>query len=360
MKKTALYDQHVQLGAKMVPFAGFRMPVTYPGGMQKEYDAVRNQVGIFDVSHMGQFYITGEKAGEFLQYVTVNNVEKLKTGHAQYSAMCNETGGIIDDLIVYKLHHGYMMVVNAANIPKDLEWLRSHSYDGVKIADKSGEISLIAVQGPLSRKVLSRIVTGHESLSFYTFTHIDFHGKEILLSRTGYTGELGYEIYTDHETAREIWDLLLAEPEVSPAGLAVRDILRMEMKYCLYGNDIDETTNPIEAGLGWITDLNKGEFTGSEALKAVKENKPARRLVTFIMEERGIPRKDYEIIAAGEPVGTVTSGTQSLGLKQGIGIGYIRRDQAKAGTPIQINIRNKFVQARTVKPPFIKNTSLMD
>jgi len=359
VKKTALYNRHMALGAKLIPFAGYDMPVTYPGGMQKEYNAVRNQAGLFDVSHMGQLRFSGEGALDFLQFVTINNIATLNPGDAQYSAMCYPNGGIIDDVIIYRDESDFLMVVNASNIDKNMKWLRENMPVDVTLSDESDSTSLIALQGPDSRMILQELTSAHLPLKFYTFTHATVEGFSVMLSRTGYTGELGFEIYGSSQAIVAIWDKLLATGKVTPAGLAVRDILRMEMKYCLYGNDIDETTNPIEAGLGWITDLARSDFSGKATLESVKTAKPARRLVPFIMDERGIPRKDYTVQVNGEEAGIVTSGTQSLGLNAGIGLAYIKREFAKVGTPVQIIIRNKPVTAHIVKPPFIKDTSLL-
>jgi len=360
MKKTALYDRHSALGAKLIPFAGFEMPVTYPGGMQKEYDAVRHQAGVFDVSHMGQLRFSGNGALDFLQYVTINNVAVLKPGDAQYSAMCYPTGGIVDDIILYRDKSDFLMVVNASNIAKNVDWLQKNIRDEVTLSNESDTTSLIALQGPDSRAILRQFTSDHEKLQFYTFTHATIEGFPVMLSRTGYTGELGFEIYGSSGAIVKIWDTLLATNQVTPAGLAVRDILRLEMKYCLYGNDIDETTNPIEAGLGWITDLDKPTFAGKDILVSVKSAKPDRRLVPFILDERGIPRKAHSLQADGKEIGIVTSGTQSLGLNAGIGLAYVQREFALAGTPISVMIRNKQVAAHVVKPAFLTHTSLLD
>ncbi|MFQ6610064.1 MAG: glycine cleavage system aminomethyltransferase GcvT, partial [Fidelibacterota bacterium] len=295
MKKTAIFEKHVELGAKIVQFAGFEMPVMYPGGIQKEYDAVRNRAGLFDVSHMGQLRFSGEGATEFLQFMTINNVSGLKPGEAQYSAMCYSDGGIVDDIILYRDETDYLMVVNASNIEKNIKWLQQNMKGKVSLSNESDKISLIALQGPDSRRILHQFTSEHLSLDFYTFTHTSIDGYPIMISRTGYTGELGYEIFGPSDAIVSVWDKLLLTEQVTAAGLAVRDILRMEMKYCLYGNDINETVNPIEAGLGWITDLTKTNFSGKSVLENVKAKKPTRRLVPFMMDERGIPRKDYLI-----------------------------------------------------------------
>ena len=359
MNKTSLFDRHVKLGAKMVTFAGFEMPVTYPGSLKIEYNAVRNKTGIFDVSHMGQLRVSGKSAFEFLQMVTINNVEKISSGKAQYSAMCYENGGIIDDLIIYRSDDDFLLVVNASNITKNLGWLEENKIADVQIDNESAQTSLIAIQGPESRDILKHITTDHLDLSFYSFKLSEYKNKKIMISRTGYTGELGFEIYGEHESIQNIWDVLMATGEIQPVGLAVRDILRMEMKYCLYGNDIDDSKTPIEAGLGWITDLKKDNFIGRDVISAVKKDKPEKRLIAFIMEARGIPRPGYEIQKENSNIGIVTSGTQSLGLQKGIGLAYVSREFSKSGTEIDVLIRNKPIPAKIIKPPFIKITSLL-
>ena len=357
--KTALYNIHVELGAKIVPFAGYEMPVTYPYGIQNEHHAVRNSVGMFDVSHMGEFWIYGDNSLEFLQYMTINDVSKLEVGDAQYSAMCYEDGGIVDDLIIYRKPDGYFMVINASNIDKNLEWLLKHKPENVNIENHSDQYALVALQGPKSREILSQFTDADLNLKFYSYVVVTICGHSVMLSRTGYTGELGFEIYASNQIIVDIWKAF-QNVGVVPCGLASRDILRMEMKYCLYGNDIDETTNPIEAGLGWITALSKNDFIGKSALLSIKNNKPNRQLVTFELNERGIPRQGYRIEVNCIDVGFVTSGTQSMTLSKGIGMAYINRDFAKVGNAIDIIIRNKPVSATIVKPPFIKETSILD
>lgn len=357
--KTALYDAHVKLGAKMVSFAGFEMPVTYPNGIQSEHYAVRKSAGMFDVSHMGEFWINGEGALEFLQNVTINDVSTLAVGDAQYSAMCYEDGGMVDDLILYRKPEGYFMVINASNIVKDLEWLTSHKPENVSIENHSDQYSLVALQGPQSREILSQFTDANLRLKFYSYMDATVCGHSVMLSRTGYTGELGFEIYASSEAIVHIWDAFY-KAGVVPCGLASRDILRLEMKYCLYGNDIDQTINPIEAGLGWITALTKGNFIGKDVLLTTKKNKPCRKLVTFELNERGIPRHDYEIHIDGNKIGTVTSGTQSMSLNKGIGMAYIDKEFSKVGNKIDVIIRNKPVSATVVKPPFVKETSILN
>jgi len=357
--KTTLYDIHIELGAKIVPFAGYEMPVTYPNGIQTEHQAVRNLAGMFDVSHMGEFWITGEGSLDFLQHVTINDVSKLEVRDAQYSAMCYEDGGIVDDLILYRKSDGYFMVINASNIDKDLEWLVKHKPEDVIIENHSEQYSLIALQGPKSREILYQFTDADLKLKFYSYVDAIVCGHSVMLSRTGYTGELGFEIYASNQAIVDIWKAFL-DAGVVPCGLASRDILRMEMKYCLYGNDIDQTTNPIEAGLGWITALSKDDFIGKSILLYTKESKPNRFLVSFELNERGIPRHDYRIQADGVDVGYVTSGTQSMSLRKGIGMAYINKGFAKVGNAIDVMIRDKPVSATIVKPPFVKGTSILD
>ncbi len=361
LKHTSLYDRHVSLGAKLVPFAGYAMPIQY-SGIIKEHLAVRESAGLFDVSHMGEFVVEGPEAESFLQYLTLNDVSGLDTGKAHYSAMCNENGFLLDDLIIYRYGpERFMVVVNAANMDKDYEWFSSHCPDGVALSNQSDAISLIAFQGPLSREILSTVLdTTLDDLGFYTFKELETFGETITVARTGYTGELGFELYGSHEVIPRIWDMILkagASRDVLPAGLGARDTLRLEMKYCLYGNDIDETTNPIEAGLGWITKLDKGDFIGRDALVDAKANL-SRRLVCLELQERGIPRHGYTIFRDGDNVGIVTSGGQSPSLKKGIGLGYVKKEFAKSGTELEIDIRGKRVKAMVVKPPFYKGGSL--
>ena len=357
VKQTALYNTHVNMGAKLVPFGGYEMPVSYPDGIQSEYIAVRNEAGIFDVSHMGEFLISGEGAEEFLQLMTINDVSKLKIGEAQYSAMCYPDGGIVDDLILYRKSDGYFMVVNAANIQKDFEWLNQYLAEKVTLENVSDEYSLIAIQGPKSRDILAAFTTVNLQMPFYTFEDGLVCGHPVMVSRTGYTGELGFEIYGSTPAIITIWDALIKAGS-KPAGLAARDILRLEMKYCLYGNDIDMTTNPLEAGLSWVTTLTKKDFIGRATLLEKKKKGQSRQLVAFLMDERGIPRQGYEIFLDSERVGVVTSGSQSPKLKSGIGLAYVDIPFHKAGQQITVQIRNQLVGAHIIKPPFIKDTSL--
>ena len=363
MKQTPLHDRHVALGARMAPFGGYHMPVQYTG-INAEHMAVRTAVGLFDVSHMGEFIVVGADALAFLQHTTVNDVAALAEGQAQYSAMCYADGGLVDDLLIYRHAHHYLVVVNAANIGTDWDWLRSNLKGAVALTNRSDETGLIAVQGPRSRELVGAVLgLDLSALDFYHFVECQAYGQELVLGRTGYTGELGFELYTDPETTGRLWDDCLAAAEPLgglPAGLGARDTLRLEMKYSLYGNDITPDTNPIEAGLGWITKLDKGSFIGSAAITRAKETGPSRRLVAFQMEERAIPRPGYVLSVAGNVVGAVTSGTQSPVLRRGIGLGYVDRPHTKVGTALEVTIRETAHRATVVKPPFVKETSLMD
>ena len=362
MKRTPLYEKHRKLGAKLVDFAGFEMPIQYVG-IIREHEAVRNSAGLFDVSHMGEFIISGSDAESFLQKVTVNDVASLSVGQAQYSAMCHANGGIIDDILVYKKKNEFMLVVNAANNEKDLDWLNSHAKGDIRIENMSDDIGLVAIQGPRSRNILQTLTDSNlTNIQFYHFVEGRLNGKKAIISRTGYTGELGFEIYANSDDIGEIWDAIMKAGQdkgLEPAGLGCRDTLRMEMKFSLYGNDIDDTTNPIEAGLGWITRLGKTDFIGKKALLEAKPN-VTRRLVCLEMTERAIPRQGCPILMNDESVGIITSGTMSPSLETGIGIGYVNRPFDKSGTELLVDIRGRMKSAVVVKPPFYKNGSLMD
>jgi aminomethyltransferase len=361
MKTTQLNKIHKELGAKMLPFAGFEMPIQYEG-INVEHQTVRTAVGVFDVSHMGNFFVEGKDALNFLQYITSNDVAKLHPGKVQYSCFPNENNGIVDDLLVYQLNENkYMLVVNGANLEKDWNWINKYAgnYD-VKLSDLSDQYSILAVQGPNSPELLQRLsgdTTDLKNLKFYTWTKADLGAhKDILVSATGYTGEKGYEIYVKNDKAEAIWKMLFekgADLGIKPAGLGARDTLRLEKGYCLYGNDIDETTSPIEAGLGWITKFSK-EFINSDNLKKQKEEGVSRKLVAFKLKDKGISRHGYDIIDnQGNKIGYVTSGTMSPGLKEAIGMGYVSIDFAKPGSEIYIQIRKKQVPAQIVKLPFV-------
>ena len=359
MNRTALYEEHKTLGAKLVPFGGFEMPVSYPAGIKKECYAVRNDVGIFDVSHMGEFQVKGNNAEIFLQTMLTNDVLKLNMGDAQYTVMCYDNGGIVDDLILYKIQDGYLLVVNASNIEKDFNWLEDHLQTNVILENLSDDCSLIAVQGPRSRSLIESILSEKQPQKFYTFNYLNFQDEEIMVSRTGYTGELGFEIMGPHEIIKQFWKDCI-NGGAAPIGLAARDILRMEMKYCLYGNDMDQNTTPIEAGLSWITSFDKGRFVGKDSMLNKKNRGKSIKLVAFEMLERGIPRKDYEIYIGDQCTGKVTSGTQSPTLNNGIGMGFVSADMSNPEQEIDILIRDKKTNAKIVKPPFIKHTSLFN
>jgi aminomethyltransferase len=359
MKNTALTQVHTDLGAKMVPFAGYNMPVQYVG-INAEHDTVRKGVGVFDVSHMGEFILKGEKALDLIQRVTSNDAAKLYDGKVQYSCLPNEDGGIVDDLLVYRIDEKtYMLVVNASNIEKDWNWISKFNTEGVEMKDISDRTSLLAVQGPKAADALQSLTDiDLASMEYYTFKKGKFAGIDnVVVSATGYTGAGGFEIYFDNEHAQFIWNEVFKAGEpfgIKPIGLAARDTLRLEMGFCLYGNDIDDTTSPLEAGLGWVTKFSK-EFTNSEALQQQKQAGIERRLVGFEMIDRGIPRHDYEIVDAdGNIIGKVTSGTQSPSLQKAIGLGYVKNEFAKEGSDIYISIRDNKVKAKVVKPPFYK------
>lgn len=359
MKQVPLNDVHVALGAKMVPFAGYNMPVQYEG-VNIEHDTVRNGVGVFDVSHMGLFKISGENALDLIQKVTSNDASVLVNGKAQYSYLPNDKGGIVDDIITYKVNDTeYLMVVNASNIDKDFEWIASHNSMNAAFENLSDQYSLLAIQGPKASEAMQSITNVDlTNLKFYTFEVGTFAGKEnVIVSATGYTGSGGIEIYAKNEDIVDIWNAVLEagkEFGIKPIGLAARDTLRLEMGYCLYGNEINDTTSPIAAGLGWVTKFTK-DFVNSEAIKADKENGVATKLIGFELIDRGIPRHDYEIVdAEGNVIGHVTSGTQSPSLGKGIGMGYVNKEFAKEGSEIFIRIRKNDVKAQVVKTPFYK------
>ena len=357
MNKPSLYDKHIQENAKLVPFAGYYMPISY-GKISDEYNAVRHHCGIFDVSHMGQIQITGNDAESFLNYLTINNVDQISDYEAQYSAMCDNNGNLLDDLIVFKFSKTkYIVIVNASNKMKVLDWMESFNDYEVDLDDLNINNSLIALQGPKSRDLLNQISNKVIEIPFYNLEQLKLLNHEIILSRTGYTGELGYEILGPHAAINDLWDYFLVN-NVKPTGLAVRDVLRLEMKYCLYGNDIDSNINPIEAGLSWITDLNKDNFSGKTQLLNIKNNGVDKKLFGFKMLDKAIPRKGYSIYFDDNCVGKVTSGTHSPTLSYGIGLGYINSIYNKIGQKIKIKIREKLIDAEIVKTPFLTKTSL--
>ena len=360
MKKTSLFDIHVKSNAKMVPFAGFNMPVQFEG-VNIEHLKVRNSVGIFDVSHMGEFLIDGDNATEFLNYICSNDILLMSNGKAQYNCLINHSGGIIDDSIVYKFgSNSYMIVVNASNIDKDWDWILEQNIKfNNKLTNISDSTSLLALQGPKANEVLQKLIDFDLSeLTSYSFIKNDIKEiKGVIISTTGYTGSGGVELYVNNKDAVKLYNLLIKTGEylgIKPIGLAARDTLRLEMGYCLYGNDINDTTNPIEAGLKWATKTNK-DFIGIKHILNTIENGTEKKLIGFVLNERGIPRKDYKIFDSDQnEIGLVTSGTMSPILKKGIGMGYVKSYESKLGNKIFIQIRNKYVKSEIVKPPFIK------
>ncbi len=359
MKDTALSEIHAALGAKMVPFAGYNMPVSYQG-INIEHQTVREKVGVFDVSHMGEFFVTGPNALSLIQRVCSNDASKLEDGQAQYSCFPNEDGGVVDDLIVYRIAaEKWLLVVNASNIDKDWAWINSHNTMEASLENSSDHYSLLAIQGPKAIQAMQSLTQENLSaIKFYTFKMNTFAGVEnVIISATGYTGSGGFEIYCKNTQVAKIWTKVLeagADWGIQPIGLAARDTLRLEMGYCLYGNDIDDTTSPLEAGLGWITKFNK-DFINSESLKKQKEIGVSKTLVGFELSQRGIPRQGYAIVdAQGNSIGRVTSGTMSPSMGKGIGLGYVPVALKEVGSQIHIQIRNKIVPAMVVKLPFYK------
>lgn len=359
-QKTPFYEMHVRHGARIVNFVGFAMPIQYTS-IVNEHLRVRSTVGMFDLSHMGEIEIRGPQALAFVQKMTINDASLLQIGQVQYSAMCYPDGGIVDDLLVYRCEDSYILVVNAANVDKDFQWLLDNGDGQTDVLNRSAAYALLAIQGPRAEDVLAKLTDlDLKVIAFYSFAWGSVCGCPMLISRTGYTGEDGFELYLDPQHAHQIWDCVLEagqEFELQPVGLAARDSLRLEMKYALYGQDIDRTTNPLESGLGWITKLNKGDFIGRQALLDLKERGLSRRLVCFEMQQRAIPRQHYDLCVGGQKKGQVTSGIFSPSLNKGIGMGYIPVKYAAVGTELEILIRNKLVPARVVKPPFYKEGS---
>jgi aminomethyltransferase len=359
IKNTALTEKHIALGAKLVPFAGYNMPVQYEG-VNAEHETVRNGVGVFDVSHMGEFLLTGPDALDLIQRVTTNDASTLTIGRAQYSCLPNGKGGIVDDLIIYRMkEEQYLLVVNASNIEKDWNWISSHNTKNVEMRNLSDDYSLLAIQGPKAIEAMQALTSVDLSaIKYYHFEVGPFAGLEhVIISATGYTGSGGFEIYCKNSEAEQLWDKVFeagAAYGIKPIGLAARDTLRLEMGFCLYGNDIDDTTSPIEAGLGWITKFTK-DFTDSELLKKQKEEGVSRKLIAFEMIDRGIPRHDYPIQDAnGTIIGKVTSGTMSPSMKIAIGLGYVTTEFSQPDSEIYINVRDKGLKAKVVKLPFYK------
>lgn len=362
LKKTPFTDIHIELGAKMAEFAGYNMPIQYEG-IQPEHHNVIENVGVFDVSHMGAIYVSGANAEAFMQTVCSNDISKLEVGKAMYTYMPNDKGGIVDDFIVYLLEGGeYMLAVNAANIEKDFAWMKKYEMDGVTLDNRSERVSILAIQGPKAKETIQKKVDVNlDDIAYYHYAHGKFSGLDVLISNTGYTGAGGFELYfVDLKDARKVWDELFEagkEFGIMPAGLGARDTLRLEMGFCLYGNDIDDTTNPLEAGLGWVTKFTdaKEKMPSRDILLKTKEEGIQNRLVGFELVDRGIPRHGYEIVDENDNViGRVTSGTQSPVLGKGIGLGYVPVAFKEPDTTIYIKVRNKNLAAKVIKLPFRK------
>jgi aminomethyltransferase len=356
MKKTALYPIHVRLNAKMVPFAGFEMPIQY-NSIRAEHRRVRKTVGVFDVSHMGEIEIWGNGALDMVQKLTINDAAQLQIGQVQYSAMCYENGGIVDDLLVYRLDSHYLMVVNAANTDKDLKWILENKLPGCEVKNTSDQITQLAVQGKKAQDTLQKLTRYPlNQIKFYWSVKDILADVPMLISHTGYTGEPGFELYFENKYAQDVWNQVMhagEEFQIEPIGLGARDSLRLEKKMCLYGNDIDQDTNPLEAGLGWITKLDKGEFIGRRVLLKIKEQGLKRKLVAFVLNQSGFPRKGYALYKEGGHVGQVTSGTVSPMLEKGIGLGYVAIEHASIGTQLEVQIKDKYLPVEIIKPPFV-------
>ena len=363
LKQTPLNDEHVALGGKMVPFAGYEMPVQYPTGITAEHKAVREACGLFDVSHMGEFIVRGPEALDLVQKISVNDAERIEVGQAQYSAMCLESGCVIDDLIIYRFEDRYMLVVNAANLAKDWAWVAGHaeSFD-VELENASDDVALLALQGPSAREVLRPLASlDVDDVKYYRFAEGEVAGVPAVISGTGYTGEDGFELYVPADRAAELWRALLEAGQSAgliPAGLGARDSLRLEVGYALYGNDLDEEHTTLESGLGWVTKLDKGDFVGRDALAAQKEAGVTRRLVGLRLTGKGFPRPGYDVVSGGEVVGRVTSGTVSPTLGFGVALGYVPVELSKAGTEVQIDARGRLVEAVVQRPPFYTEGSI--
>ena len=359
LKRTPLHDIHVALGAKIVPFAGYEMPVQYPGGITAEHKAVREGCGVFDVSHMGEFWINGARAVDFVNHVTTNNVAALDVGQVHYSTILNDRGTIEDDCLVYRFDDKVMLVVNASNAPKDFALIARHAAEfGVTLHNATDEMTLLAVQGPKTASILQALTkTDLSAIKYYHFTEGEVAGQKAIISRTGYTGEDGFELYIANDAAVPIWMALMATNQITPAGLGSRDSLRLEMGMALYGNDIDDTVTPLEANLAWLVKLPKGDFVGKDALVKQKEAGITKKLIGFTMQDRNFPRHGYPVFYNGEPSGVVCSGTMSPTLGVAIGTAYLPAAGAKDGTTFEIEIRGKRVPATVTKPPFYKHAS---
>ena len=359
LKYTGLHSKHVELGAKLVPFAGYEMPIQYPSGIRAEHKRVRETVGVFDVSHMGEVIVKGEGALDYLNKITINDVSKLSIGQAHYSAMCYEDGGIVDDLLVYKFEDHYLCVINASNIEKDYAWMLKHKTDDVEVINVSDEWTQIAVQGKNAEEVLQKLTDVNLSeIKYYWFKEGELAGVNMIISKTGYTGEPGYELYYPVKDSIAVWDKVFeagAEFNIEPIGLGARDSLRLEKKMALYGNDIDHTTNPIEAGLGWITKIDKGSFIGRDAIVKMKEEGATRKLVSLLFDDKkAFPRAGYEIVDESENViGKITSGTISPILEQGIAMAYVQKEHGAIDNTLKVKVRNKIFTAKIIKGAFV-------
>lgn len=363
LQRTPLHDRHVAAEAKIVPFAGFEMPVQYRTGITAEHRAVREAAGLFDVSHMGEFVVRGPQALDLVQHVSVNDAAQIEVGQAQYSAMCLENGCVVDDLLVYRFADRYMLVVNASNLGKDWNWIEGHAQAfECGLEDVSQDTGLLALQGPAAREILRPLAgIDIDDVKYYRFAEGEVAGVPAVISGTGYTGEDGFELYVGANDTPALWDALMeagADAGLMPVGLGARDSLRLEMGYALYGNDLDEQHTTLESGLGWVTKMNKGDFVGREALAAQRESGVARRLVGMRLEGRGFPRPGYDIVHEGEVVGTVTSGTVSPSLGSGIAMGYVPVELAKPDTRLQIDLRGRPVDALVQRPPFYTGGSI--
>ncbi|PTV97918.1 aminomethyltransferase [Halanaerobium saccharolyticum] len=357
MKKTPLNQVHKNMGAKMTDFGGWEMPVEYTGIIE-EHKAVRNKCGLFDVSHMGEILVSGKNAKKSLQKIIANDLNKLEKGKIIYTPICKEDGGIIDDLLVYSLQDDqFLLVVNASNIEKDYNWIKEHLLEDTTAENLSANYAMVALQGPNSKKILTQLTDiDLNSLSYYRFREAKVAGVNMIVSRTGYTGELGYELYFEPEEAEKMWDELMeagSDFGLQACGLGARDTLRLEKIYALYGNDIDESTNPFEAGLSWTVELDKGDFIGRKKLIDIKENCCQRKLTPFVIRGRGMARHGYEVYAGEEKIGEVTSGSYSPTLEEGIGLAYLKSEHTEVGSEIEIKVRNRKIKAEVVKGPFV-------
>lgn len=354
-QRTALYTQHLQAGAKMVDFAGWEMPIEY-SGIRKEHEAVRNGAGLFDLSHMGEVYVSGSQAEDYLQSLFSNDLSRIEVGKAQYGCMCNAQGRVLDDMILYRLADRFLVVMNASNRLKVVEWMQAHLVPSVALEDRSLQTSLIAIQGPRAQAELqSHVDLDLEGIAYYGFARGRVVGRAALISRTGYTGEDGFELYLDWEDAGVVWDALISSPQVEPVGLGARDTLRLESGYALYGHEISEELTPLDAGLGWVTRLEK-DFVGAQSLREYKAGGVQKALVGLLMEGRAIPREGYPILLGGNQVGVVTSGTFSPSLKRGIALGSVETAVRAVGTLLEVEVRGRPERASVTRPPFVKGS----